>query len=88
MIKTAAMTGTSFSVTEARRCTPPIKITPQMMTSMTPQTHEGIPKAFCMVEPMEFVCTMQPMKPSASITATAKKAARNLPKRPLNAVVM
>ena len=41
-----------------------------------------------MVEPMELDCTMQPMKPRARMMATAKKPARNLPKPPLNAVVM
>ena len=82
------MMGTIFSVTEARRCTPPRKITAQMMTRITPDTQVGMLKAVFMVEPMELDCTMQPMKPSASTIATAKKPARNLPKPPLNAVVM
>ena len=60
----------------------------QMATSTTPTTQVGIPKAVFMVEPMELDCTMQPMKPSASTIATAKKPARNLPKPPLNAVVI
>ena len=51
-------------------------------------TQVGMLKAVFMVEPMELDCTMQPMKPSARTMATAKKPARNLPKPPLNAVVM
>ena len=61
---------------------------PQMMTSTTPTTQEGMPKAVWKVEPMELDWTMQPMKPRARMMATAKKPARNLPKPPLNAVVM
>ena len=37
---------------------------------------------------MELDWTMQPIKPRASVMATAKKLARNLPKPPLKAVVM
>ena len=48
----------------------------------------GMPKAVSMVEPMELDCTMLPKKPRASVMAMAKKPARNLPKPPLNAVVM
>ena len=84
----AAMTGTIFSVTEARRCTPPTKMKPQITTSTMPTIQEGTPKAVWKVEPMELDCTMQPMKPRARMMATAKKPARNLPKPPLNAVVM
>ncbi len=80
--------GTSFSVTAAKRCTPPRKMMAQMTTRMMPDTQAGMPKAVCMVEPMELDCTMQPMKPRARMMATAKKPARNLPKPPLNAVVM
>ena len=83
-----AMMGTIFSVTAARRCTPPRKMTAQITTSTMPMIQEGTPKAVSMVEPMELDCTMQPMKPSARMMATAKKVARNLPKPPLNAVVM
>ena len=86
--KIAAMMGTTFSVTEARRCTPPRKMKPQMATSTRPTIQDGTPKAVCIVEPMELDCTMQPKKPSASVMAMAKKPARNLPKPPLKAVVM
>ena len=86
--KIAAMMGTTFSVTEARRCTPPRKMNAQMATRTIPTIQEGMPKAVCIVEPMELDCTMQPKKPSASVMATAKKPARNLPKPPLKAVVM
>ena len=86
--KTAAMMGTIFSVTEARRCTPPRKMKPQMATSTTPMIHVGTLKALEKVSPMELDCTMQPKKPSARMMATAKKPARNLPKPPLKAVVI
>ena len=61
---------------------------PQISTRITPETHDGTPKAVFMVEPMEFDCTMQPIKPRARMMDTAKKPARNLPKPPLKAVVM
>ena len=82
------MMGTIFSVTAARRCTPPRKITAQMTARMTPTIQEGMPKAVSKVEPMELDCTMQPMKPRARMMATAKKPARNLPKAPRKAVVI
>ena len=44
--------------------------------------------AVFMVAAMEFDCTMGPMKPSAMMTAMAKKPASALPPLPLNAVVM
>ena len=87
-MKMAAMRGTSFSVTEARRLVPPRKMNAQITTSTAPTIQEGMPKAVSKVEPMELDCTMQPMKPRASMMATAKKPARNLPKPPLKAVVM
>ena len=82
------MMGTTFSVTEASRCTPPRKMTPQMATRTTPTTQEGTPKAVWKVEPMELDWTMQPKKPRARMMATEKKPARNLPKAPWKAVVM
>ena len=51
-------------------------------------THVGMPKAVLQVEAMELDCTMQPMKPSARMMATAKKPARNVPNLPWNAVLM
>ena len=86
--KIAAMTGTIFSATAARRRTPPRKMTPQRTTSAMPTIHAGTPNAVSNVEPMELDCTMHPMKPSARMIATAKKPARNFPKPPLKAVVM
>ena len=86
--KMAAIMGTSFSVTAARRCTPPRKMMAQMATSTIPMTQEGMPKAVLKVEPMELDCTMLPIRPRARMMATAKKPARNLPNPPLNAVVM
>ena len=85
---TAAMSGTTFSVTDARRCTPPRKMKAQMTISTMPTTQDGMSNAVSIVAPMELDCTMQPMKPSASVMATAKKPARNLPNFPLKAVVM
>ena len=74
------MTGTSFSVTNAMRWMPPRKMSPAMTVTAMPITHVGMPSAFEKVSPMEFDCTMLPMKPSARVMATAKKPARNLPK--------
>ena len=82
------MVGTSFSVTAARRFTPPRKIKPQITTKMIPMIQDGTPKAVWKVEPMELDCTMQPIKPSARMIATAKKPAKNLPNPPENAFVM
>ena len=82
------MTGTIFSVTAARRDTPPMNTVPARMTTIRPMTQVGMPKAVFMVSAMEFDCTMQPMKPSARMMATAKNPARNLPPLPLKAVVM
>ena len=87
-MNSAAMTGTSFSVTEARRWMPPRKIAPQISTSTTPKIQEGTPKAVWKVEPMELDWTMQPKKPRARTMAMEKKPARNLPKPPWKAVVM
>ena len=83
-----AMTGTSFSVTEAMRETPPRKMNPPTSTTAAPMIHVGMPKAVLHVEAIEFDWTMQPMKPRARIMATAKKPARNLPNAPVNAVFM
>ena len=48
----AAIMGTIFSVTEARRCTPPRNMKPQIATSTAPITQLGMPKAVEQVEPM------------------------------------
>ena len=84
----AAITGTTFSVTEASRWTPPRKITPQMTTRTIPTIQLGTPKAVWKVDPMELDWTMQPIKPRARIIATAKNPARNLPNPPWNALLM
>ncbi len=60
----------------------------QMMTRIRPTIQEGMPKAVWQVEPIEFDCTMHPKNPSARVIAMAKNAARNFPRRPLNAVVI
>ena len=74
------MKGTSFSVTEAMRCTPPMKMRAATAATMTPMIQPGMPKALVQDSAMELDCTMLPMKPSARVMATAKKPARNLPK--------
>ena len=84
--KNAAMTGTNFSVTEARRSTPPMKINPQIITRKIPTIQDGIPNAIWIVDPIELDCTMQPKNPRARIIAIEKKPARNLPNLPLKAV--
>ena len=75
-----AMIGTIFSVTEAMRCTPPMKMKAAMAHTIRPMTQLGMWNAFWHASPMELDCTIEPMKPSARMIATAKKPARNLPK--------
>ena len=82
------MMGTIFSVTAAKRDTPPMNTMPARMTTARPMTQVGMPKAVFMVSAMELDCTMQPINPSARMMATAKNPARNLPRPPLKAVVM
>ena len=53
-MKSRAITGTTFSVTAARRLIPPIKMIPQKITRQIPMTQEGMWKALAQVEPMEF----------------------------------
>ena len=50
---TMAMKGTSFSVTDAMRDMPPMKMNAPTMTMIRPITHVGMPKAVFMVEAME-----------------------------------
>ena len=83
--KRPAITGTSFSVTDASLWVPPMKIKAQIKTRMTPTIQEGTPNAVWMVDPMELDWTIQPKNPSASVMAMAKNPARNLPNAPLNA---
>ena len=47
------MKGTTFSVTAARRETPPRKMKPANTTMMMPISHVGMPKAVFIVEAME-----------------------------------
>ncbi len=49
-----AMIGTIFSVTAARRETPPRKMTPASTTTAIPMSHVGTPNALFMVSAMEF----------------------------------
>lgn len=76
------MIGTSFSVTPAMRWIPPRNTTAASTATTMPTAHDGTPKAAAQVSPMELDCTMHPMKPSAKISATAKKPAKNVPNLP------
>ena len=87
-IYSTAITGTIFSVTEAMRFLPPRKITAAIAATTMPTAMPGTPNAFRNESLMELHCTMLPMKPSASVMATAKKPARNLPNLPLNRALM
>ena len=82
------MTGTSFSVTEASRLTPPKKMKAAMTATTMPTASLLTPKALWKASLMELDCTILPIKPSASTMATEKNPARNLPNRPLKAARM
>ena len=71
----AAMKGQIFSVTLARRPTPPKKTRPASTAHTTPETAAGTLKAVCMACAMELDCTMLPMQPSAMMIAIEKKTA-------------
>ena len=73
------MIGTSFSVTEATRWTPPRKTKAAATATTMPMVQGGMPKALPQVWPMELDWTMQPMKPRARVMAMAKKPARKEP---------
>ena len=79
------MKGTSFSVTLARRATPPKKTRPETMAVKMPVATSGMPKAVFMAIEIEFDCTMLPMQPRAMMMAMEKKTAsgRNFSPRPL-----
>ena len=77
------MIGTTFSVTDAIRPTPPRKMNAAMIAQMMPTTIIGAPNAVLNATLIEFACTMLPVKPSAKIIATEKKPARNLPNLPV-----
>mgnify|MGYP007098957548 CR=1 FL=1 len=79
------MTGTSFSVTEAMRVTPPRKMKAATTASTTPTIQVGMPSASWKALLMALDWTMLPVKPRAKMIASAKKPARILPKVPLNA---
>lgn len=82
------MKGTIFSVTEPMRCIPPMKTKNATAQRTMPIAHPGMPNAVLQTSLIEFDCTIVPMKPSASVIATAKNTARNFPNLPLNAVCM
>ena len=82
------MIGTTFSVTDAIRPTPPRKMNAAMIAQMMPTTIIGAPNAVLNATLIEFACTMLPVKPRAKMIASAKKPARILPKVPLNACRM
>ena len=76
------MIGTTFSVTEAIRPTPPRKMNAAMIAQTMPTTICGAPNAVLKATLIEFAYTMLPVKPRAKMIATEKKPARNLPKPP------
>ena len=82
------MIGTTFSVKEAMRETPPMKMKPAITAQMMPMTSFGIPNAVKNASLIEFDWTMLPMKPRARMIATEKKTAMNLPRPPLKAFRM
>ena len=84
----SAITGTSFSVTDTMRCTPPRKMNPATSATATPTTIFGAPKALYMASLMELDCTILPMNPSARMSAAEKKPASTLPNRFGNAARM
>ena len=77
------MIGTSFSVTDAMRLTPPRKMNAAMIAQITPITIGGMPNAVLNDALIELACTMLPVKPSAKMMASEKKPARNLPNLPV-----
>ena len=82
------MTGTIFSVMDAKRWMLPMNTNPASTAMMMPTIQGSMENAVFMVAAMELDCTMGPMKPRAMMTATAKKPASAFPPLPLNAVVM
>ena len=52
--KITAMTGTSFSVTDAKRWTPPRKMNPQRITKIIPTSHDGTLNAVSKDSAIEF----------------------------------
>ena len=74
--------GTTFSVKEAMRLTPPRKMKAAMIATTTPTMRGSTPKALWKASPIEFDCTILPVKPSAKMIASEKKPARNLPNAP------
>ena len=74
------MIGTSFSVMEAMRFTPPMKISPAAIAKTAPTILVSQPKAPWKASPMELAWTMLPMKPKARMMEMEKKAARTLEK--------
>ena len=77
------MTGTSFSVTEAMRPTPPRKMNAAISAQAMSTTIGGMPNAVLNAALIELACTMLPVKPSAKMIASEKKPARNLPNLPV-----
>ena len=76
------MMGTIFSAKLAIRRMPPMKMKPAAMKMPIPVIHGAMPKACEKASAIEFDCTMLPMKPSATMIVTEKKAASGLLPRP------
>ncbi len=78
-IYATAIKGTSFSVTEATRFNPPRMTSADRITSNTPVTTAGMPKADCMLPEMEFTWLMLPMPKDASTQKHANRTASTRP---------
>ena len=74
------MIGTNFSVTEAIRFIPPIKIKPARTARTAPTIFVSTLKASLKALLIELACTILPIKPNANIMEIAKKAAKNFEK--------
>ena len=82
------MNGTNFSVTEAIRFTPPIKITTAIAATAIPIVQAGMLKADSNAFPIALDCTIFPIKPNANTIRMEKIAANTFPNLPLKAAIM
>ena len=57
------------------RCCPPTMTTATSTAIKIPLTHSFIPKAFAKPKEMELACTIQPMKPKATMSRIEKMMA-------------
>ena len=74
-IYASAMKGTTSSAMVVTRFCPPTMTTATSTAMRIPLTQPFIPKALARPMEMEFACTIQPMKPRATMTMTEKMMA-------------